>query len=148
MNMDILLRNWGLVVALALLTIVAVVVILSVTRRSGRGRLASGAAEFRAARRKRDQAARHVSKLENRLRKLMDRADTTKPRLVDECRGRLTDARALLKIADDQVLVAANQLRKVIVEEFPPVQHETLRLRYLPDAAAGGAPFSFDGRGP
>ena len=46
-------------------------------------------------------------------------------------REAVEDARALAKIAHDQLLVAENMLRKVIVEEFPPRRHEPLRRRYL-----------------
>jgi hypothetical protein len=43
----------------------------------------------------------------------------------------LQDARALAKIANDQVLVARNLLRKHILEEYPPKRHAVLRARYL-----------------
>lgn len=147
MNTEFLLRNWALVAALVLLSIVAVVLFLTVARRSGRGRLAARAAEFRTARQQLKRATQQATKLERRLQALLYRADRVKPSLVDECRGRLDDARALAKIADDKVLIAANQLRKVIVAEFPPVRHEALRRRYLREAPGEEGPFSFDGRG-
>ena len=55
----------------------------------------------------------------------------------------MQDAEALLKIASDQVLIAENHVRKIIVEEFPPKHHERLRRRYLPGEGDDGKPFSF-----
>ena len=147
MNTEFLLRNWALVAALVLLSIVAVVVLRTAARRSVRGQLAARAADFREARQQHRRATEMATKLERRLQALIERADRVKPSLVDECRGQLDDARALAKIADDRVLVTANQLRKIIVEEFPPVRHEALRQRYLGEASREDGPFSFDGRG-
>ena len=66
-----------------------------------------------------------------------------KPRIIEEAKGRLADKELLAKRADDRAQVTANQLRKVIYEEFPPTRHETLRARYLPGDVADGRPFSF-----
>ena len=49
----------------------------------------------------------------------------------------------LLKIAADQVLIAENHVRKIIVEEFPPNRHERMRGRFLPGEREDGKPFSF-----
>ena len=35
------------------------------------------------------------------------------------------------KIANDQVLIARNQVRKIILEEYPPKRHAAMRLKYL-----------------
>ncbi|NIN38846.1 MAG: hypothetical protein GTO67_09360, partial [Gammaproteobacteria bacterium] len=50
---------------------------------------------------------------------------------------------ALLKITADQVLIAENHVRKIIVEEFPPNRHDRMRSKYLPDERQGGKPFTF-----
>ena len=89
-------------------------------------------------------AVRAVNKEERRYEKLVSRANTVKPRVVEEAKGVLADARALAKIAEDRQLVTANQVRKIIFEEFPPKMHDRLRQRYLPQDAEDDRPFSFD----
>ena len=39
----------------------------------------------------------------------------------------------LLKVAADQVQIAENHVRRIIVEEFPPKRHDRMRSLYLPD---------------
>ena len=68
---------------------------------------------------------------------------TPTPMLVQEARDALQDARALQKIADDRLLVAENQVRRIIVEEFPPIKQLRLRRRYLPADVRDPRPFSF-----
>ena len=58
-------------------------------------------------------------------------------------KARVRTTEALLKIASDQVLIAENHVRKIIVVEFPPKHHERLRRRYLPGEGDDGKPFSF-----
>jgi hypothetical protein len=66
-----------------------------------------------------------------------------KPVRLQEARDAVQDAGALLKIAEDQVLIAENHVRKIIVEEFPPNRHERMRSRYLPGEREDGKPFTF-----
>ena len=65
------------------------------------------------------------------LARLEEHADSVRPSQLEAASEAVEDARALAKIAHDQLLVAENMLRKVIVEEFPPRRHEPLRRRYL-----------------
>lgn len=78
-----------------------------------------------------------------RLQKMHARRDSAIPKHIQKAAEALEDARALLKIADDQVLIAANHVRKTILEEFPPRQHERLRARYLPEKEPSEKPFTF-----
>ena len=55
----------------------------------------------------------------------------------------MQDAEALLKIATDQVLIAQNHVRRIIVEEYPPKKHEKMRNKYLRQVDDKGLPFSF-----
>ena len=66
-----------------------------------------------------------------------------KPSRLQAAREAVQDAEALLKIAEDQVLIAENQVRKIIVEEFPPKRHERMRRKYLPEEPENGKPFTF-----
>jgi hypothetical protein len=66
-----------------------------------------------------------------------------KPSRLQAAREAVLDAEALLKIAHDQVLIAENRVRKIIVEEFPPKHHGRMRSRYLPGEREDGKPFTF-----
>jgi len=142
-NAEFLRQNWGLLVAAGLLSVVALLVAFRIYRGSRSGRLRAGFRAHRAARSDRDRAQARLATLEKRLAGLRERADAVSPRDLTEAEGRVSDARSLLRIADDRLLVTANKLRKTIFEEFPPARHEALRQRYLPGDAADGRPFSF-----
>ena len=90
-----------------------------------------------------DRAQRVAAKAEAKLRKLRAKLESAKPRHVHETSEALEDGQALLKIAEDQVLIAANHVRKLILEEFPPTRQEQLRSKYLPDSAPDLKPFTF-----
>lgn len=112
-------------------------------RESTRGRLAAARRRLRTAwvaARRREKALQQAS---TRLARLERKADSIKPRRLEETAEALQDAKALLKIAGDQVLVAENHVRKIIIEEFPPKRQERMRSRYLPRERAEGKPFSF-----
>ena len=145
-NLELLRQNWGLAVAALLFAIVAVVVAAALYRRSARGQLRTRARALRAARRRHERVRRAVTAAEARLKKLESRRASVKPRLLSEAREAVEDARALEKIVGDRVLVAANHLRRVIVEEFPPSRHDALRARYLPDDKPDTRPFTFEGQ--
>ena len=85
-----------------------------------------------------------VEKAEYVAKRLHDNADRAKPRHLQEAKEALQDARTLAKIANDKILIAENHVRRVIVEEFPPVRHEAMRQKYLPDAARDKRPFTFE----
>ena len=52
---------------------------------------------------------------------------------------------ALQKVADDQVLIARNEVRQIIVAEYPPRRQEALRRQLLPEDSGPGMPFSMGG---
>ena len=80
---------------------------------------------------------------ERRQQRDQDQINETIRRAVQEATEAMQDAEALLKSADDQVLIAGNHVRKLIVEEFPPKQHERMRNKYLPGEHKDDKPFSF-----
>lgn len=143
MNVEALRQHWALVVASGLLVLVSIVILAVIYRRSRRSQLRRTLKALRVAERRRAAGRKSVATAERRLAKLEARAATVRPRTVDEAKGSLADARALLKIADDQVLVAANHVRRVIYREYPPASHDKLRSRYLPDDGPDERPFSF-----
>ena len=143
MDIDALRQNWGLLVAIGLMLVVAVSIAVVVYRRSSSGQLRQVVKSLRVAERRVRDARSNVDAAERRLARLRERAASTKPRVVEEAKGALADARALDKIANDQLLIAANHVRRVIYEEFPPTKHEKLRRTYLPGDRSDERPFSF-----
>lgn len=135
MNGDLFQRHWGPLVASLLLAVVAVIVLAALWRQSRWGQLGRTVRELRRCRHARDRARRHLRRAERRHARLDARRDRTPPRQLHAAQEQLQDARALLRIADDRMLVAANHVRLVIVEAFPPSRQDALRRRYLPDDA-------------
>jgi len=141
--MESIRAYWGAIGAGILLVPVGLFVAYRAWQASAPGQLAR-------ARRELALCAARTRRCETSVRRARDRADrlhrnrdSVKPRDLYEAEEALTDARALLRVAEDQVLVAKNQLRQVIYEEYPPARQDKLRRRYLPDDASDDRPFSF-----
>ena len=49
----------------------------------------------------------------------------------------------LQKIAEDQVQVARNHVRRVICDEYPPRRQSRLRRKFLDESESDQKPFSF-----
>ena len=143
MNADELQQYWGLLVAAGLLAVVAGFVVAALYRRSARGQLRATLKTLRKARRDHAATKRRLEAAERRLESREARASSVKPRVLTEAKEGVGDAQALVKIAGDRVLVAANHVRRVIYEEFPPTRQEALRQRHLPDDAPDSRPFTF-----
>lgn len=143
MTLANLQQHWALVGASVLATALLLFVVWRAWLDSPRGRLAVARRHLHAAlntARKRQQEARRLA---GRLHRLEATSESVKPIRLKEAAEAVQDAEALLKIATDQVLIAENHVRKIIVEEFPPNRHERMRSRYLPGERADGRPFSF-----
>lgn len=143
MAVEFVTRNWALVLASILLTAIGLFVLFRLYSDSARGQLGARVRALRARYREVDKARHAVARAETRVEGLGRRAASVKPRHLEEAREALEDARALLKIAADQVLIAENHVRKVILEEFPPKRQEALGNRYLRSADGQGKPFTF-----
>lgn len=144
MSFDAILQNWALWAAAAPAAAATVLVIMALRRHSASGRLNAVLKDHRRATADVRKAKRAVSKAQAKVSKLERNANKVKPRVLEEAKELLGDARALEKIAADKALVTANHVRRVIHEEFPPSRQEKLRNRYLPGDGADGRPFSFD----
>jgi hypothetical protein len=136
--------HWALVAAVAAGGVAFIALCVVLFRRSARGQLRARIRSHRKARKAYRASLRTVSRAEAQLERLRQRAGRTKPRVLEAAKDAVTDARALAKIADDRQMVTANQVRKIIFEEFPPSRHEKLRLRHLPEDVQDERPFSFD----
>lgn len=143
MNSAIAQNNWALLVAGALVALAILVLLARMLRGSGRGQLRRALADLTEQRSQLKKSVAAARKAENTLDRLLQRQASVKPRHIEEAKGALQDARALEKIASDKVLIAQNQVRRVIHEEFPPDRQDRLRQKYLPGDGPDKTPFSF-----
>jgi len=131
MSPEFLTKNWALGAASVLGTAILLFVLLRAYQDSSRGRFKAAVGLLRKQEQEARAARKAVDKATTKLERLRANAASVKPRHVQEASESLEDTHALLKIADDQVLVGRNQVRKLIVEEYPPRRHEAMRDRYL-----------------
>lgn len=143
MDWHILKSNWALAVASIIGSIIVLIVMAQLIRRSAWGQLRETLRALDKARQDEVKTLKSVEKAERIARRLHDNADRAKPRHLQEAKDALQDARALAKIANDKILIAENHVRRVIHEEYPPVKQEVLRQKYLPEPARDKKPFSF-----
>jgi len=143
MTLEYATTHWALLSASVLGLAVVMFVVWRIWLDSARGQLRGALRTLR-------QAERDVTRLELNVRKsaatlarLRAKAESVKPSRLQEAAGTAQDAEALLKIAADQILIAENHVRRIIVEEFPPKRHETMRSKYLREVDDAGRPFSF-----
>jgi len=142
-NDTVFVNNWALGLAAVVGGLAATTVFVAIIRRSARGQLKRVCAELKKMQKIHRQTAGVTENSHRRVGKLGKKADKVKPRLLQEAKDALQDARALEKIANDKVLIAANHVRRVIHEEFPPSRQQALRDRYLPTGKQDKRPFSF-----
>jgi len=145
MTLEYLSKYWALVAASVLGTAVLLFVVFRAYQDSARGRLQATVKQLRSREQDARAARRAVDKAVAGLDRLRAKADSAKPRHVQEASEALEDARALQKIADDQVLIARNHVRKLILEEYAPKRHEAMRTRYLGQDPADQKPFTMEG---
>lgn len=143
MEIEFIRHNWAILAASVLGLAIFVFVAFRVFEDSTRGQLMrlvrAHDEKVRAA-----QRAHKVSiKAARRLQRIRGKGDSAIPENIQLASEALEDAQALKKIADDQVLIAANHVRKIILEKFPLGRHESLRARYLTDEAPSEKPFTF-----
>jgi preprotein translocase subunit SecF len=143
MNTAEFMQNWALWVAGVPVAIVLVSVAWLLYRRSSRGQLNRAIKNHAGSMKELDAANASVGKLEKRVERLGGKTEKVKPRVLQEAKDALDDARALAKILADKSQVSAQQLRRVIFEEYPPAVHEKLRAKYLPQDIADDRPFTF-----
>lgn len=138
MNVTAFTNNWALIVAAVPALIALALILRSLISRTARGKLAEALKNHRTAEREFDEAGKKRKKTAARVEKLVAKAGNVPPRLLQEAREIAEDTASLEKIAHDRVLVTANHVRRVIVEEFPPVSHGKLRNKYLPGDSDSG----------
>ena len=143
MTSTFLQQHWALVSAGIVGAAVMIFVLWRTWLDSARGRLSAARRHLRDKCLAQERQRKALQRLSARLDDFEARADSVKPRILREAAEAVQDAEALLKIAADQVLIAENHVRKIIVEEFPPKRHDRMRGKYLPGEREDGKPFSF-----
>ena len=143
MDANFIAGNWALIAAAGILAPVAFLIVVQFIGRSATGLLRNTRAELAHEKQELSRAAAATRKAEARVDRMSLKAGKVKPRLLQEAREALADARELEKIAGDRVMVAENHVRRVIHEEFPPEKQGKLRKKCLPAAVPRRRPFSF-----
>ena len=140
MTVDLIIRNWALVVAGILATGILMFVLVRLYRESDRGQLGNRVRALQGCYKEVARAQKGLDKASERLDELRKKASTVKPRHVEEAGEAVEDALLLLNNANDQVLIAQKNVRQLILDEYPPNQQDALRQKYL--AADPGDPVS------
>ncbi len=141
--MELLRDNWALALAGAVTILVVGFMLVRRLADSAPARLRAARKRLAAERVLLRKAESAVERAERHVQALKARAQTVKPRILQEAVGKAADATALARIARDNVLVAEQRLRQVIHEEFAPAKQARLRARYLPESSSEKRPFSF-----
>lgn len=143
MNTTAFTENWALWVAAIPGAVVVLSLVYLLLRQSAKGQLRRVVKAEKAALLDLNNACKMTRKSEARVSELLEKSATVKPRVLQEAKDALEDARALQKIADDKAQVATNHVRRMIFDEFPPARHDQLRAKYLQGDVKDNRPFSF-----
>ena len=129
-----------LLVGLGIFLAVGLVVILPNLVPTSRGRLNKQRRELRHRLYQHVQAQRAADRAAKKFEAMNARAAKVKPRILRECEATAEDMRRMLVHAKDKVLVAENHVRKIILEEFPPVEQPKLVEKYLSNCDENAVP--------
>jgi len=131
MTVEYLTQNWALVIASVLGIAVLLFVLFRLIQDSARGRLSATVGQLRDREKAARAAGKAVDKAVGRLDRMLAKADSAIPRKVEEAREALEEAQEIQKLVDDQVLVVRNDVRLLILEDYPAKRHEAMRYKYL-----------------
>jgi hypothetical protein len=131
MTIDTLQQNWALLIASVLGLGIVLFVLFRASQDSRRGRLGSALTYLRDRERAAQKAAKALDKAGSRIERLRARSESVPPKQADAARDALAEAQELQKLIDDQLLIARNNVRLLIVEEYPPKRHDAMRSKYL-----------------
>ena len=133
MTFEFFTHHWALAVAGVLAVVITLFVVFRVWTDSAGGQLRAMYNALLQRRAELSRQQRVADRAEKQLGKLRARADSVKPRHLQEAAEAFEDTTALVKIANDQVMIAETRLRDLILEEFPQKLHTALRAEYLGD---------------
>jgi len=135
MTIEYLTRHWALVIASVLGTAILLFIVFRALQDSVGGRLRAAVRYLRDRERALQDAARVISKAEANLERLQAKAESVAPRQGEKAREALVEAQETWKLVEDQMLIGKNNVRMLILEEYPPKRHEAMRKSYLSEEA-------------
>ena len=133
MSIEQITQNWALVLASVLGLAIVLFLVIRVLQDSTRGQLAAELTRLGERQKAQLKARKALARAERQLSKLGARAESAKPSKVQDARDALQEAQKVLRLVDDQVLIASNRVRTIILEEYPPKRQAAMRRRYLGD---------------
>jgi hypothetical protein len=131
MTIDYLQQNWALVIASVLGLGVLLFVLFRASQDSRRGRLGAALTYMRDRERAAAKAVKALEGATRKIERLRAKSDSVPPKQADAARDALREAEELQKLINDQLLIARNDVRQLITEEYPPKRHEAMRSKYL-----------------
>ncbi len=124
-------QYWALIVASILGLAIALFVVFRLFQDSRRGQLASALNELRAREQSLHSTSKRVSKLLKKCEKQAASGDKVPPNKLLGAKDALAEARETEALLKDQVLVLRNNARNIILQDYPPTQHEAMCRKYL-----------------
>ena len=121
-----------LYIGLSIFLVIAVGVVLPNTLPTPRGRLNRQRRELKHRIYEHRKAEKTADKATRDHAKLHSRAQDVQPKLLREAEAHAKDMQTMLGHASDQVLVAENHVRRILLDEFPPAIHQQLLKKYFP----------------
>jgi hypothetical protein len=131
MTIDYLQQNWALLIASVLGLGIVLFVLFRASQDSRRGRLGSALTYMRDRERAARKAVKALEVATHKIERLRAKSESVPPKQVDVARDTLREAQEVQKLIDDQLLIARNNVRLLITEEYPPKRHEAMRSKYL-----------------
>ena len=119
-----------LYIGLGIFLAIAVGIILPNSIPTPRGRLNRQRRELKHRNFELNIAKKAAKKAGRDYAKLQNRSQDVQPKLLREAAEYAADMQSLLEIANDQVLVAKNHVRRILLDEFPPAIHHQLLKKY------------------
>lgn len=127
-------QYWALIVASILGLAIALFVVFRLFQDSRRGQLASALNELREREQALHSTSKSVSKLLAKFEKMAASGDKVPPNKLLAAKDALAEARETEALLQDQVLVLRNNARNIILQDYPPTQHEAMCRKYLGEA--------------
>ncbi len=131
MTIDYLQQNWALLIAGVLGLGIVLFVLFRASQDSRRGRLGAALTYMRDRERAARKALKVLEEATRKIERLRARSESVPPKQADAARDALREAQELQKLIDDQLLIARNNVRLLITEEYPPKRHEAMRRKLL-----------------
>ncbi len=131
MTIDYLQQNWALLIAGVLGLGIVLFVLFRASQDSRRGRLGVALTYMRDRERAARKALKVLEEATRKIERLRARSESVPPKQADAARDALREAQELQKLIDDQLLIARNNVRLLITEEYPPKRHEAMRRKLL-----------------